>query len=115
MRNLYGQLEITVEKGDVVAFLNCDEALLTVLYRAGGNPVLLESIRGLWQRCRPYKIRGAQPIHDQANRSLSKYPDASSTPLQPTTRTRPLRSPANRSSPRRSASARPSRPRRPDA
>ena len=73
MRNLYGQLEIAVEKGDVVASLNCDEALLTVLYRAGGNPVLLESIRGLWQRCRPYKIRGAQRAHDQANRSLWEF------------------------------------------
>ena len=47
----------------VVAALNCDEALLTVLYRAGGNPVLLESIPGLWQRCRLYKIRGAQRAH----------------------------------------------------
>ena len=41
--------------------LNHDEALLTILYQAAGNPVLLELIRSLWQRCRPYKLLGVQP------------------------------------------------------
>jgi len=41
--------------------LNHDEALLTILYKAAGNPVLLELIRSLWQRCRPYKLLGVQP------------------------------------------------------
>jgi DNA-binding GntR family transcriptional regulator len=73
MRDIYGQLEIAVDKGDVVASLNCDEAMLTVLYQAGSNPVLMEIIRGLWQRCRPYKIRGAHRAHDQADRSLWEF------------------------------------------
>jgi len=41
--------------------LNHDEALLAILYSAAGNPVLLELIRSLWQRCRPYKLLGVQP------------------------------------------------------
>jgi DNA-binding GntR family transcriptional regulator len=70
MHGLYDQLMAAVDRGDVVESINCDEALLTVLYQASGNPVLLESIRGLWQRCRAYKIRGAKRAHDQADRSL---------------------------------------------
>jgi DNA-binding GntR family transcriptional regulator len=73
MRQLGDQLERAVENGDILDSLNLDEALLTVLYRAAGNPVLLESIRGLWQRCRAYKIRGAQRAHDQADRSLWEF------------------------------------------
>jgi DNA-binding GntR family transcriptional regulator len=30
------------------------------LYKASGNPVLMELIRALWNRCRAYKIVGAQ-------------------------------------------------------
>ena len=67
---LCDQLERAVDDGDIVAALNHDEALLSVLYTAGGNLVLLESIRGLWQRCRAYKIRGAQRASDLSDRSL---------------------------------------------
>jgi DNA-binding GntR family transcriptional regulator len=70
MQQLCDQLERAVDDGDILAALNCDEALLTVLYVAGGNPVLLESIRGLWQRCRAYTIRGAQRASDLSDRSL---------------------------------------------
>ena len=42
--------------------LDHDEALLSILYGAGGNPVLMDLIRALWQRCRPYKIAGVQNI-----------------------------------------------------
>jgi len=49
-----------VAEGRVVPILDHDEALLTILYTAAGNPVLLESIRTLWYRCRPYKIVGAE-------------------------------------------------------
>jgi DNA-binding FadR family transcriptional regulator len=35
--------------------------------------VLLERIRGLWQRCRKYKIRGAQRADDQADHSLWEF------------------------------------------
>ena len=56
----YDDLARAVEDGRIVDALNHDEALLTILYSAAGNPVLLEMIRGLWQRCRPYKILGAR-------------------------------------------------------
>ena len=70
LRQLCAQLERAVDDGDTIAALDHDEALLTVLYRASGNAVLLESIRGLWQRCRAYKIRGAQRARDLSDRSL---------------------------------------------
>lgn len=43
-----------------VAYLNHDENLLSVVYAASGNPVLLNTIQTLWQRCRPYKIVGVK-------------------------------------------------------
>jgi len=70
MGRLHTRLADAVEAGDVVECINCDEALLSVLYAANGNPVLQESIRGLWQRCRAYKIRGAQRARDLNDRSL---------------------------------------------
>jgi DNA-binding GntR family transcriptional regulator len=42
--------------GRVLDALRHDEQLLLALYSAGGNPVQVELIRGLWDRCRPYKI-----------------------------------------------------------
>lgn len=50
-----------VQAGRGADALNHDEALLTVLYTAAGNPVLLELIGTLWHRCRPYKLLGVQP------------------------------------------------------
>lgn len=70
---LCDQLERAVDESNIVAALNYDEALLTVLYAAGGNPVLLDSIKGLWQRCRAYKIRGAQRASDLSDRSLWSF------------------------------------------
>lgn len=61
VQELAGHYERILEaagKGDIVGVLDADEALLETLYRAGGNPVLTELIRGLWQRCRGYKIAG---------------------------------------------------------
>ena len=60
MGQRYDELARAVDDGRIVDALNHDEALLTILYSAAGNPVLLEMIRGLWQRCRPYKILGAR-------------------------------------------------------
>ena len=53
MRQLCDEMARAVEDGRIVDALNHDEALLTILYSAGGNPVLLEMIRGLWQRLPP--------------------------------------------------------------
>jgi DNA-binding GntR family transcriptional regulator len=73
MRRLCGQLQQAVDDGNIVESLDLDEALLAVLYTAAGNPVLLESIRGLWQRCRAYKIRGAQRARELSDASLWSF------------------------------------------
>jgi DNA-binding GntR family transcriptional regulator len=52
-----------VERRDV-DMLDHDEALLEILYSASGNPVLVQVIRNLWQRCRSYKIVGARGTLD---------------------------------------------------
>ena len=62
-----------VDDGRIVDALNHDEALLTVLYTAGGNPVLLDMIRGLWQRCRPYKILGARRALEASDATLWSF------------------------------------------
>jgi len=73
MAQLCEEMTRAVEDGRVVEALNHDEALLTVLYSAGGNPVLLEMIRGLWQRCRPYKIVGARRARESSDVTLWSF------------------------------------------
>ncbi len=70
MRRENTKLARAVVDGRLVDALNRDEALLTILYAAAGNPVLVDTIRGLWQRCRVYKIRGAQRAQDDPNADL---------------------------------------------
>ncbi|WP_461143473.1 GntR family transcriptional regulator [Salinifilum aidingensis] len=62
-----------VAAGDVVGALDADEALLTELYSAGGNTVMLEVIQGLWERCRVYKIVGARKAIEEDDRSLWSF------------------------------------------
>ena len=50
--------------------LDEDEALLRVLYRAGGNAVLLEMIESLWIQCRAYKVIGARAAIQNQDASL---------------------------------------------
>ena len=58
----------------VVAYIDHDEALLTILYQAADNPVLVHVIRGLWNQCRAYKIVGAQGSLDSpSSESLWHY------------------------------------------
>jgi DNA-binding GntR family transcriptional regulator len=40
----------------VSRLLDCDEALLSAIYQAGGNQELVNLIQSLWQRLRPYKF-----------------------------------------------------------
>jgi DNA-binding GntR family transcriptional regulator len=56
MRAEHERMIEAVYAGRLVEALDHDEALLTVLYAAGGNPVLLGIVRDLWRRCGPYKI-----------------------------------------------------------
>lgn len=58
MRTAVVDLESAIADGRAVDYLDADEALLTALYEAAGNPVLVESIQNLWQRCRSYKLVG---------------------------------------------------------
>jgi DNA-binding GntR family transcriptional regulator len=73
MSQLCDEMGRAVEGGRIVEALNHDEALLTILYSAGGNPVLLEMIRGLWQRCRPYKILGARRALESSDGMLWSF------------------------------------------
>lgn len=54
-----GEMRTHLDAGDVIPYLDADERFLGTLYGAAGNPVLVESISVLWQRCRSYKIVGA--------------------------------------------------------
>ncbi len=56
MEEHWRELEAAALAGDVHEALRRDEQLLATLYAAGGNKVALEIIRGLWDRCRPYKV-----------------------------------------------------------
>jgi DNA-binding GntR family transcriptional regulator len=73
MWQLRDDMARAVEAGRIIDALNHDEALLTILYAAGGNPVLLEMIRGLWQRCRPYKIIGARRALESSDGTLWSF------------------------------------------
>ncbi len=73
MLRLCDQLEQAVRDGQIVTSLDLDEALLTVLHARAGNAVLLESIRGLWQRCRAYKLRGAEHAREHSVTSLWSF------------------------------------------
>jgi DNA-binding GntR family transcriptional regulator len=74
MQAEYDLMRSATAEGRVVALLDHDEALLTILYNAAGNPVLLEMIRTLWYRCRAYKIVGARGTLDSAGEdSLWRY------------------------------------------
>ncbi|MFJ4029082.1 GntR family transcriptional regulator [Paenarthrobacter sp. NPDC089989] len=50
--------------------LDDDEDLLRTLYKAGGNPVLMDVIENLWLQCRPYKVIGASEAIDHNDQSL---------------------------------------------
>jgi DNA-binding GntR family transcriptional regulator len=64
MQAEYDLMVTAISERRVVDYLDHDEALLTILYTASGNPVLVNMIRTLWQRCRAYKIVGAQGTLD---------------------------------------------------
>ena len=73
MQAQYDAMRVAITEGRVIACLDHDEALLTVLYKASGNPVLMELIRTLWNRCRAYKIVGAQGSIETDDEPLWKY------------------------------------------
>jgi DNA-binding GntR family transcriptional regulator len=60
MRAACERMSRAVLRGRVKEALDEDEALLRVLYRAGGNEVLLRMIESLWVQCQAYKVIGAR-------------------------------------------------------
>ncbi|MBV6755247.1 GntR family transcriptional regulator [Rhodococcus opacus] len=74
MQDEFALMRTALDERRVVAYLDHDEALLTILYEAAENPVLVDTIRTLWQRCRAYKIVGAEGTVDTTeDDSLWKY------------------------------------------
>lgn len=70
MRQQYQAMLHALQEQRVADMLDHDEQLLSILYTASGNPVLLEMIRTLWRRCRPYKIVGATNTLDAGDPSI---------------------------------------------
>ncbi|MFD5257400.1 GntR family transcriptional regulator [Streptomyces bobili] len=64
MREEFELMRRAIAEGAVAPYLDHDEALLAILYEAAGNPVLVNTIRTLWQHCRAYKIVGARAALD---------------------------------------------------
>ncbi|MFC0450310.1 GntR family transcriptional regulator [Rhodococcus jostii] len=64
MRDEFELMRAAIDERRVVAYLDHDEALLSILYEASENPVLVNTIRTLWQQCRAYKIVGAEGTID---------------------------------------------------
>jgi DNA-binding GntR family transcriptional regulator len=73
MQAQYELMRTAISEGRVVALLDHDEELLSILYRASGNPVLMQTISTLWQQCRAYKIVGAKARLDDHDDSLWTY------------------------------------------
>jgi DNA-binding GntR family transcriptional regulator len=59
MGSAYERMRDAVAAGRIGEALDQDEELLSVLYAAGGNPVLVGLVEDLWQRCRGFKLLGA--------------------------------------------------------
>jgi DNA-binding GntR family transcriptional regulator len=64
MQAEYDLMVAAVRERRVIDLLEHDEALLTILYTASGNPVLVNTIRTLWQHSRAYKTVFAQGTLD---------------------------------------------------
>jgi DNA-binding GntR family transcriptional regulator len=74
MQTEYDRMRAAIKQQRVVPLLDHDEALLTILYSAAGNPVLAQSISNLWHHCRAYKIVGAKgTLGSGEERSLWRY------------------------------------------
>ena len=70
MQAEYDAIVAAIHERRVIDLLDRDEAMLTILYGASGNPVLVDVIRTLWQQCRAYKIVGAQGSLDAGETDL---------------------------------------------
>lgn len=69
MQAEYNKMVAAADQNRAAPYLDHDEALLAILYRASGNPVLVTLIQGLWEKCRSYKIVGAQATMEAEDRT----------------------------------------------
>jgi DNA-binding GntR family transcriptional regulator len=67
------QLEAAALAGDVHEALRHDESLLGTLYAPSGNEVAIDIIRGLWDRCRPYKVLWASTAEFRGGVRIWRY------------------------------------------
>lgn len=74
MQAEYDLMREAIRDHRVVDLLDHDESLLTILYTASGNPLLVKMIQNLWLQCRAYKIVGATGTLDAVgDDSLWRY------------------------------------------
>lgn len=66
MQHHWGELQSAVDRGDAFEALHHDDEILDELYRAAGNPVLVDIVHGLWDRCRPYRMLWAAQAEDRS-------------------------------------------------
>ncbi len=109
-------MRAAVDEGRVVALLDHDEALLSILYEAAANPVLLQTIRNLWNTAGPTRSWARREAWTPGETTRCGDSRSASLLLPGIARVNPRpRSTRNRSSTRPTASKRswrPSRPRR---
>jgi DNA-binding GntR family transcriptional regulator len=60
----YGFMRAAIAEGRLEDHLRHDERLLTILYEASGNPVLVSTIQSLWKQCLAYKTVGIKSTFD---------------------------------------------------
>ncbi|MFB7756631.1 GntR family transcriptional regulator [Streptomyces sp. NPDC056121] len=65
MRDGLVRMRQAIAEGEVMDYLDRDEAVLEILYEASGNPVLVDTVRSLWAQCRAYKTVGARSALDK--------------------------------------------------
>lgn len=70
MQAVLRKLAKAVENEDAILALDYDEEMLRILYRASGNPVLVNQIDQLWLKCRAYKAIGATEAFNRNDYSL---------------------------------------------
>ncbi|MCI9888539.1 GntR family transcriptional regulator [Micrococcales bacterium 31B] len=67
LREAFAVMEEALRAQDAAAYIEADEAFLSILYSAAENQVLLDTIRSLWHRCRSYKVMGARSEIERGN------------------------------------------------
>lgn len=75
MEEHWAELERAAHAGNISEALRQDEEMLGALYTASGNDVLVDLIRGLWDKCRPYKIVWASQDKNHDARIWHYKPD----------------------------------------